>query len=169
MPNEQWAALKTASIRGVPDDELARAYGVTEAAIRIRRHRDPEWKAVVFNRPGRKATKYVTNRQKQASEQLKEVVEESLETIAQNNPLLLARYTFEKIQESVKKDLLPAPSNWKELNTADSIVRRATGLDKPQAAVQLNVWQGTGGPILREVEGVFDVETSPVESQEDED
>lgn len=166
---EQWAALKAASIRGVTDDELARAYGVKPITIRVARLRDPAWKAALAIRTPKKVTPKVTTAHKKASEQLQNVVEESLESIAAKNPLLLARYVTKKIEKATQNDLVPDIESWKDLNTADSIVRRATGLDKPQAAVQLNVWQGTGGPILREVEGVYDAETSPIESQEEED
>lgn len=166
---EMWGAVKAASLRGVLDDELAASFGINKDAIRMKRSRDAEWKAAYMGKKGRPVRFAVTNTKKEASEVLKRVVGENLETIAQNNPLIVARYTAQKIREAIANDSMPVPGTWKDFSAADSIVRRATGLDKPQAAVQLNVWQGTGGPILREVEGVYDVETAPIESQEEEE
>lgn len=42
---ESWEALKAASIRGVPDSQLAESFGVERNAIRQRRFLDPIWKA----------------------------------------------------------------------------------------------------------------------------
>jgi len=42
---EAWEALKAASIRGVPDSQLADSFGVERNAIRQRRFLDPIWKA----------------------------------------------------------------------------------------------------------------------------
>jgi hypothetical protein len=64
----------------------------------------------------------------------------SLEELAQNNPLLLAQYTHSKIKEAVQSDSLPTPSSWGELKTASEIFRKAVGLDKDQAPVQINLW-----------------------------
>lgn len=44
---EQWEAVKAASIRGVPDSQLAETFGVEGNAIRQRRFLDPIWKAAV--------------------------------------------------------------------------------------------------------------------------
>ncbi len=42
---ESWDALKAASIRGVPDSQLAETFGIETNAIRQRRFLDPIWKA----------------------------------------------------------------------------------------------------------------------------
>ena len=44
---EQWDAVKAASIRGVPDSQLAESFGINGNAIRQRRFLDPLWKAAV--------------------------------------------------------------------------------------------------------------------------
>ena len=44
---EQWDAVKAASIRGVPDSQLAESFGINGNAIRQRRFLDPVWKAAV--------------------------------------------------------------------------------------------------------------------------
>ena len=44
---EQWDAVKAASIKGVPDNQLAESFGINGNAIRQRRFLDPIWKAAV--------------------------------------------------------------------------------------------------------------------------
>lgn len=44
---EQWEAVKAASIKGVPDSQLAESFGINGNAIRQRRFLDPVWKAAV--------------------------------------------------------------------------------------------------------------------------
>ena len=44
---QEWEAVKTANIRGVPDKELSATFGVLETTIRQRRFTDPLWKAAV--------------------------------------------------------------------------------------------------------------------------
>jgi len=44
---QEWEALKTANIRGVPDKELSATFGVLETTIRQRRFNDPLWKAAI--------------------------------------------------------------------------------------------------------------------------
>jgi len=44
---EQWDAVKAASIKGVPDSQLAESFGINGNAIRQRRFLDPVWKAAV--------------------------------------------------------------------------------------------------------------------------
>ncbi len=44
---EAWEAVKAASIKGVPDSQLAESFGINGNAIRQRRFLDPVWKAAV--------------------------------------------------------------------------------------------------------------------------
>lgn len=165
---EEWRAVKACSIRGVLDSELAKKFGIQEGAIRQKRFRDPEWKAAYEANPFPKGksgpkpvTSSVTNGQKLAvspQEAIESAISESLESIAQSNPLLLGRYVAKKIKESVTSDILPAPSTWSELQTADKILRTQTGQDREQAAVTLNLWGGAGAQI-REAGGMYEVET----------
>ena len=47
LTDEQWDALRAASIKGVPDSQLAETFGVDGSTIRIKRFRDETWKAAV--------------------------------------------------------------------------------------------------------------------------
>ena len=44
---QEWEALKTANIRGVPDKELSATFDVLETTIRQKRFNDPIWKAAI--------------------------------------------------------------------------------------------------------------------------
>ena len=58
---------------------------------------------------------------------------------------MLARYVSQKIKTTAENDLLPEPSNWAELKTASEILRKATGQDRDQAAVSVNLFGGSAG------------------------
>lgn len=45
LTDDQWDALRTASIKGVPDSQLAETFGISQATIRIKRFRDENWQA----------------------------------------------------------------------------------------------------------------------------
>lgn len=142
---ETWQAIKLASIRGVPDAKLADYFGVTTNAITSRRFDDAEWKAA---KPS--LVKPLTGPvKKQAPESNHEAIEAvttaSLAEIGEQNSLLLARYVAGKIKTSAENDLLPEPSNWAELKTASEILRKATGQDREQAAVSVNLFGGSAG------------------------
>ena len=160
---EQWDALKTLSIKGLSDSKLAEAFGVTVGAIQSRRFDDPVWAAAKkdqITQRGRPPLESTLAR-KQAAEQVITVSSDSLAEIGEQNSLLLARYTAEKIKNSVQSDILPDPSNWAELKTASEILRKATGQDRDQAAVSVNLF--SGGCSFDDVSPTFDV---VIETQE---
>lgn len=137
---EAWQAIKLASIRGVPDATLAEHFGVTCNAITSRRFDDAEWKAAkpkLTSLPPKQATSN--------TEAIEAVTTASLAEIGEQNSLLLARYVSQKIKTSAEHDLLPEPSNWAELKTASEILRKATGQDRDQAAVSVNLFGGQAG------------------------
>lgn len=134
---DTWQAIKLASIRGVTDAKLAEHFGVTCNAITSRRFDDPEWKAA---KP--KLTSLPPKQSTSNTAAIETVTNASLAEIGEQNSLLLARYTAEKIKNSVQSDILPDPSNWAELKTASEILRKATGQDRDQAAVSVNLFGG---------------------------
>jgi len=160
VSEDTWRAIKLASIRGVTDAKLASYFNVTTNAISSRRFDDPEWKAakpsLVKPPPGiQKQT------QESKGEAISTVTSDSLAEIGEQNSLLLARYTAEKIKNSVQSDLLPDPSNWAELKTASEILRKATGQDRDQAAVSVNLF--SGGCSFDDVSPTFE---AVIETQE---
>jgi hypothetical protein len=141
---ETWQAIKLASIRGVTDAALAEYFGVNCNAIRSRRFDDPEWRAA---KPELTAAppKQIKSNSESNAEAILAVTSDSLAEIGEQNSLLLARYVSQKIKTSAENDLLPEPSNWAELKTASEILRKATGQDREQAAVSVNLFGGSAG------------------------
>jgi hypothetical protein len=144
---ETWDALRTLSIKGLSDSQLAESFGVTVGAIQSRRFDDAIWAAAKkdqITQRGRPPLESTLAR-KQAAEQVLAVSSDSLAEIGEQNSLLLARYVSQKIKTSAENDLLPEPSNWAELKTASEILRKATGQDRDQAAVSVNLFGGSAG------------------------
>ena len=135
-----WAEIEKAAVAGVLYSELSRIHNVPEVTIRSRASRY-SW-PVSYKRGPINPVK-PTLATKQSNEAVKAVVDASLEQIAQDHPLRLARYASSKLAETFRNDLLPAPSNWKEANTADTMLRRSLGLDKPQVVQQTLIWSGS--------------------------
>ena len=135
---EDWQRLRGLSIKGVPDSTLAEQFSVRIGTIIQRRRNDHEWLTLWragAPRPGR------PNQQiEKARTASHDIVTASLEELANENPLLVASYAHSKIREAVQSDSLPTPSSWGELKTASEIFRKAVGLDKDQAPVQINLW-----------------------------
>jgi hypothetical protein len=144
MPPEQWDALKTLSIKGLSDSKLAEAFGVSVGAIQSRRFDDPVWAAAKkdqITQRGRPSLADVKARE-EAAKQVITVSGESLAEIGEQNSLLLARYVSQKIKNSVENDLLPELDDWSPFKTASEILRKATGQDRDQAAVSVNLFAG---------------------------
>jgi hypothetical protein len=186
---EQWEALKIANIRGVDDPDLARQFGVTEVAIRKRRSRDPVWQAAVSDRTHYKVVKSkvakaserakshalsqrdVLNVTKADSEAISASVNGSLVAIRERHPLKMATFLEKKLGQAIENDSIPAPECWRDLNTADTMLRRAVGLDKQETSVNLNFWSdpARSNPALSgelyEVSDAQEVESEVVEPE----
>ena len=138
LTEAQWRELKLASIRGVPDAQLGIQYGIKPTTISSRRYNDREWS--IAKSDGRLA-KDIDNTT------LGDVLSGSLETIASENPLLLAQYAHKKLKRAISADALPDIESWSDAKTASDILRKACGLDKEQAQVQLNFWGGEAASV----------------------
>lgn len=157
---DTWRAIRTASIRGVPDAKLAEYFSVTTNAIASRRFDDPEWKAAkpkIPNTPPPASAQL----EKAKHEAISGVTSDSLAEIGEQNSLLLARFTSQAIKTSLETGLVNPPEGWAELKTASEILRKATGQDRDQAAVSVNLF--SGGCSFDDVSPTFDV---VVETQE---
>jgi hypothetical protein len=153
---EQWEEVKTASVAGISDDRLSKEFCVSVEAIRQRRKR-AQWPTQLrAEREREKARQALQNKAKAAvvkGDGAETIVTEghstptalglvgkSLAEMAELYPLEASKYLYSKLQETVTNDLLPAPSSWKEANTADQMLRRNLGLDKPQTEVNVSLW-----------------------------
>lgn len=156
LTDAEWSRLRGLSIKGIPDKVLAAEYGVREGTIIQRRRNDLEWLELWragsdvdgrSKKGGRPSTRYLGN------DNASQLVTASLEELSSQNPLILANYTHNKIREAVESDAIPAPQTWGELKTASEIFRKAVGLDKDQAPVQINLWGSqqeglASGPVI---------------------
>lgn len=163
VSQDTWRAIKLASISGVPDSKLAERFGVTTGAIQARRFDDPEWKAA---KPKLTSSIGLYNERKTESkpETISEVRSESLAEIGEQNSLLLAQYAARKIKNSIDADLLSDPDDWAKLKTASEILRKATGQDRDQAAVSVNLF--AGGQFYDTETPVYEASVIDTESQQ---
>lgn len=144
---EQWDAVKAASIKGVPDSQLAESFGINGNAIRQRRFLDPVWKAAVqATRESRtnKAddlTPTLTEGQKTAdsaslAQKVASTVSENIASIATANNLLALQIA----QKGLQKANLAPPDvrSWSDVEILTKITQKAAGLEGGNA-VQVNI------------------------------
>ena len=133
---ETWEAIKTASIKGVPDKVICERYGLSHSALSVKRFRDPVWR-VAARKKGKKLL--------EANDELSTLLVDNREAIATENQILLSQFVHSKIKAAISSDSIEKPENWSELKTANDIFRKSAGLDKEQAAVSINFgWSTTG-------------------------
>jgi hypothetical protein len=137
LGNSEWIKLMAESLKGVPDKELSDKYGVNVNTIRQRRYNDGAWR-IAYDRL--KESALVEG--KKAVETVK-TAPLSIAEITALSPELLANYLYNALKCSVEQGLLPLPSSWSEAKTAMDMLWKATGQDKPQTNVQLNLWSGS--------------------------
>jgi len=104
LSDEQWEALKTANIRGVGDTQLAQSFDVSEATIRIKRFRDPIWKAAIeANRDiKQKETQIETKEAGTASlaQKVATTISENAESLSSSNLLLASQIARKGLQRA---------------------------------------------------------------------
>ncbi len=168
---EVWAAIKIASIRGVPDQKLAEYFDVTVNAITSRRFDDPEWKAAKKGQPANRSY-MIPSQLATVAKQIEGVTEASLQEIGEKSNVLLARYADQKINTAVANDMLPDIQDWSQMKIVNEMLRKATGQDKDAPAVTLNLFGGGDSgfeeaPVLDGFcESVQEAETGSIETQE---
>jgi hypothetical protein len=162
LSNEQWAEVKRLSLEGVMDPELAIQFGVKTGTIAQRRYDDAPW---LLEWRKRREERLRAKKAPQASVPLSTNLVEnaSQEDIAAEHIAIVGGYTHSKIKEAIQTNSIPAPQSWGELKTATEILRKAVGLDRDQAPVQINLWGGEadGVAIYRDSGPV--IETEPDE------
>ncbi len=156
LPKSKWEEIRLASIAGVPDDRLASEYGVTKAAIRQKRKRGlwPTENRAELEKE--KARESLNNGRSTMRRLSKEIETEEDELSQSVSVAALIGKTKEEIGELTGMEVLKAlspqvisavteeaesfrPQNLKQLAAAFSIISKASGLDKPQTAVQVNL------------------------------
>ena len=136
---ETWEAIKTASIRGVPDRVICARYNLSPSTLSVKRHRDPVWRIAA------RKTKKKGEKLPAEHADLSTLLVDNREAIATENQILLSQFVHSKIKAAISSDSIEKPENWAELKTANDIFRKSAGLDKEQAAVSINFgWSTTG-------------------------
>lgn len=125
-----WEAIRIEFSHGVTLRELSEKYGVQELTLRKRSSRE-KWCDM---RP----EKHVTNMSHTITEAAKSVGASWAEKGESYRSMV-----FDKVSQSVKAASLPPPKNYRDLEAADKIVRRAAGLDNMET--QVNTIIGIGG------------------------
>jgi hypothetical protein len=162
LSNDQWEEVKRLSLSGMGDPEIAHQFGIKTGTISQRRYDDTPW---LMEWRQRREERLKAKKEPSASgPSLPTLVENaSQEDIAAEHTAILGAYTHAKIKETVQGNILPAPQTWGELKTATEILRKAVGLDRDQAPVQINLWGGEADGVAMYRDSGPVIETEPDE------
>jgi len=140
---ETWREIQRASEQGVSDEELSRTFGVTRGSIRQHRHREG-W--VSFTKLSEKVESMRLARDATLGGGGEVERPKTIELMAAGllergnaHSLRVFDHVSEKVAKAIKTDVLPIPDSWKTFQIADSIARRAAGLDKPSENASISV------------------------------
>jgi hypothetical protein len=189
-----WDAIREAAVAGVPFPEIAAKCGFFQkngkpdtTALRQRCHRE-QWnvprsivaRASVHAKKAKDAHKAILRNPEASGAGVADLIPKesvtvsqggagelvlaSLEAISARHPLRMASYLEKKLTRAVDGDTIPEVTSWKDAQTADSMLRKALGLDKPQVAVQVNTWNGSKGQTWSDATAYY--ESEPVDSEE---
>lgn len=160
-----WTEVQRASEAGVDDETLSQTYGIAKASIRQRRKRG-NWLTPRKLMEQAEIEK-VKSRCRTMGSGLSRVSHgpSALELTAQNLAQRAESYSlnvFNKVSALAEKglDSLPVPDSWKSFQIADTVARRAAGLDKAQQDVTVNLamFQHEAGPA-------WTAESEPLEAE----
>lgn len=160
LSQDQWDEVEKAAVAGVPFTELAERYGIEDNAIRQRAF----WKKwAVPNRIQKLKAEYLANRGTSDSESTENnpdkpdqkgrdltasnVLAETVAEYGQKGQLAVLKGLMPWLEKtfSPENPLLQAPADsMKVAATGANLFAKFSGLDKPQQAVQVNVWGAPG-------------------------
>jgi hypothetical protein len=166
-----WEEIRLASIAGVPDETLAREYNVTREAIRQQRRRG-QWptesrvelerqKARESMRDGRSTLKALSRDIETEEENLSQpvtalsLIAKTKEEYGESNRMLLRQKLSPLLQKAVTTRIEDFdPDNLDQLIKLGTFTHKMAGLDRPQTAIQLNLWgSGSSGTFHAESGG----------------
>ena len=140
---QEWEAVKTANLRGVPDKELSATFGILETTIRQRRFNDPLWKAAMAHNRELIATHEARNNANltegpemaEIAQKAASSVQEAIANGKVANELLLLQIASKGLKQADGN--LPQVKQWGDIKAIADIVSKIG----PQAstAVQVNV------------------------------
>lgn len=148
LSDEQWDALKAASIKGIGDDELAKVFGIESNSIRQRRFRDEVWKAargqlkpvvtqdVTQGQNPVKTIESTTASTSALAQKVASTVSENISRLGEQNRLLALQIAGKGLKQANAAP--PDVQSWQDVKALMDIVAKASGMDQAQA-VQVNV------------------------------
>jgi len=143
LSDEQWEAVKLASVKGVSDSDLAVEFGISNDSIRQRRHRDPIWKAALTGCHGlSQKPEILAEKQENAqntsqiAQKLAVSVSDSISKLGEQNRLLALQIAGKGLKQANATP--PDVQSWQDVKALMDIVAKASGMDQAQA-VQVNV------------------------------
>jgi hypothetical protein len=136
LSQAEWDAIKAASIRGVPDNELAEQFGIEKNAIHQRRFRDEVWKSIVQAK-AQAVSEYKNPPEITAiAQKLAVSVSENISKLGEQNRLLALQIAGKGLKQANAAP--PDVQSWQDVKALMDIVAKASGMDQAQA-VQVNV------------------------------
>lgn len=143
--NVNWDAIRIEFSHGVSIPTLAKKYEVSEGTLKARSSRE-KW---IEMRPEAHATKT----QPPVVEAAKEVAKTVAESWAEKGERY-RKMVFGKTASLVEQATLNPPKNWKDVEIADKIARRAAGLDNLETQVNTIIGLGSldDGPMVADFE-----------------
>ena len=153
IAKETWLAVKTCYLAGMSTNDIADKFGINRDTITTK-----TWKA------GWNKLRKLPDSQpvdKGLVEKVAEMLEEDWKTKGSAH----RRLVFEKANSALREANLPAPRTWKDAQIADSMARKAAGLEDAEntKSTIVNVgWlqQTVGGAVTR-----MDVESEIVDAE----
>ena len=160
---QEWEAVKAASIKGVPDAQLAEAFGINGNAIRQRRFLDPVWKAAVAATREKEAdnkavlTQSLTKAPETAeiAQKVASTVSENIARLGEQNRLLALQIAGKGLKQA--NDAPPEVQSWQDVKALMDIVSKAAGLDQGNA-VQVNILNDSACSVEHGEFPVFEAE-----------
>ena len=143
LSEEQWEAVKLASVKGVSDSELSAEFGVSNDSIRQRRHRDPIWKAALTGCHGLSQKPEILAEKQENAQNTVQIaqkvavsVSENISRLGEQNRLLALQIAGKGLKQANAAP--PDVQSWQDVKALMDIVAKASGMDQAQA-VQVNV------------------------------
>jgi hypothetical protein len=171
ISDEAWEALRIASIKGVPDSELAETFGVTREAIRKRRSRDEFWSAVFTPPAGAPGSRELLQKEQesQASHEKAEIAQKAASSVQEAiasgkvaNELLLLQIASKGLKQADGN--LPQVKAWSDIKAIADIVSKIG--PQAQASVQVNVLTDGQAQFSAFEFPIFESEAIEVENEE---
>jgi len=151
LSQEEWKQVEILAVAGMTYKQLGEKFNVEPGTIAVRAHRE-EWAV-----PARveKLRKELTESQLSQTNPTGEVgyvkesnagvqMAESIAEMGQKGALGVVKGLLPKLLQTFQPDstlLQKDVNDWKSASSMFGIFAKASGLDKPQQAVQVNVWQ----------------------------